>query len=160
MGLFDRFKATPIDHAILGRLERSASRWRGVVTLPDHEQSRLILAGNKEGPGQDGVDLAVALLEKWSSLRPVIEQALFEHYEPYREAFKEDESQEADEDFPSISSAEETWQNVSIVAVTVGDFAGEGLGVEIALETSWDIEHTLGARFSRNWDFIELCGSI
>lgn len=160
MGLFDRFKAQPIDHPVLGRLERSRGRWRGAVTLPGHAPSSLVLAGGKDGPAENAVDLAVALPERYSSLEATIAAALFEHYEPYREAAEGGELEDLGEGLTDLTSAAEVWKHVSIVAVTVDALAGEELAVEIALEAAWDIEHTLGARFSRTWEFLELCGSV
>lgn len=61
-------------------------------------------------------------------------------------------------DFPSIAGPEDVWRHVTPAHVLVETMQGVWT-VEIAFETAWDIEHTVGARF-QDWRFIELNGSV
>ena len=95
---------------------------------------------------------------QFASWRPSIEQALFEHYEPYAEALAAGEVPPESEAFPSIHAANQVWPHVSLVFVSVTPLDGN-LTTEFGLTTGWDEEHTLGARF-QSGQLLELCGSV
>jgi hypothetical protein len=90
--------------------------------------------------------------------RPAIEQALFEHYEPYAEAVTAGELPSPNEALPRIAAPSEVWSHVSLVFVSITPLSGF-LTTELGYTTAWDDEHTLGARF-QSGKFIELCGSV
>jgi hypothetical protein len=73
--LFGLFKSPPFRDRILGKLVRSRGLWRGTRTEPDAQA----LAAARE------------VAQAFVAWRPAIEQALFEHYEPYAEAITADE---------------------------------------------------------------------
>jgi len=91
------------------------------------------------------------------SWRPAIEQALFEHYEPYGEAVIAGELP-APSEARRIAVPGDVWSHVSLVFVSVTPLSGL-LTTELGYATAWDDEHTLGARF-QSGNFIELCGSV
>jgi len=91
-------------------------------------------------------------------LWPAIEQALFEHYEPYAEAVTAGELPSPSEALPRIAAPSEVWSHVSLVFVSITPLSGF-LTTELGYTTAWDDEHTLGARF-QSGKYIELCGSV
>ncbi len=102
--------------------------------------------------------MARELQTQFTSWRPIIEQALFEHYEPYAEALAAGEVPPESEAFPSITAANRVWAHVSLVFVSVTPMDGT-LTTEFGLTTGWDEEHTLGARF-QSGKLLEICGSV
>jgi hypothetical protein len=95
--------------------------------------------------------------QAFPSWRPAIEQALFEHYEPYDEAVAAGELP-APSEARRIAAPGDVWSHVSLVYVSVMPLSGL-LTTELGYATAWDDEHTLGARF-QSGNFIELCGSV
>jgi hypothetical protein len=96
--------------------------------------------------------------QAFASSRRAIEQALFEHYEPYAEAVSAGELPSPSEALPRIAAPGDVWSHVSLVFVSVTPLSGL-LTTELGYTTAWDDEHTLGARF-QSGKFIELCGSV
>jgi hypothetical protein len=96
--------------------------------------------------------------QAFASWRPVIEQALFEHYEPYAETVTADELPSAGEGLPQIAAPGDVWSHVSLVFVSITPLSGL-LTTELGYTTAWDDEHTLGVRF-QSGEFTELCGSV
>ena len=96
--------------------------------------------------------------QAFASWRPAIEQALFEHYEPYAEAIAGGELPSPSDALPQIAVPADVWSHVSLVFVSVTPLGGV-LTTEFGYTTAWDEEHTLGARF-QSGRFIELCGSV
>lgn len=109
----------------------------------------LLLAGPRTAPEEARLALARELGDRYAALRPAIERALFEHYEPYADA--------AEADLPRLRS-EQVWGHVAPVRVRIEPLGGLET-VEIAYRTDWDIEHTVGARF-QGWVLTELNGSV
>jgi hypothetical protein len=96
--------------------------------------------------------------QAFASWRPAIEHALFEHYEPYAEAVSAGELPSPGDALPRIAAPSDIWPHVSLVFVSVTPLSGL-LTTELGYTTSWDEEHTLGARF-QSGKFVELCGSV
>ena len=96
--------------------------------------------------------------QAFASWRPAIEQALFEHHEPYAEAVTAGELPSPSGALPRIAAPGDVWSHVSLVFVSVTPLSGL-LTTELGYTTAWDDEHTLGARF-QSGQFIELCGSV
>lgn len=122
----------------------------------------LSIAGDRKGPDHASLELARQLPSRMGEIKPKIAQALFEHYEPYREAHERGESPNEDGSFPLISNAEDVWPHTELAHVTIEFLRGapgQGPVIEIALATSWDEEHTVGARI-QGWRLFELCGSV
>lgn len=136
---------------MVGPLVRQGGYWRGRIVLGSGSGVPLILAGPRAAPGEAVLGLARELGPRYPALRPAIERALFEHYEPYSD-------EQLEEEIPRLSRSEQVWGHVSPAHVLVEPLGGVDT-VEIAYRTEWDSEHTLGARF-QDWVMIELNGSV
>jgi hypothetical protein len=155
MGLFDFLKgAAPYRDDQLGVLERARGYWRGTASLGG-EAVPVLLAGTSRGPDPGCLALARELPGQFPGLLPAIERALFEHYEPYREAAEHAEDAQP---VPGLAHPGDVWGHVNLRFVRVEPLDGT-LTVEIAYETAWDVEHTVAARLQR-WTLLELCGSV
>src|SRR4249920_2116398 len=77
---------------------------------------------------------------------------------PYAEAVTAGELPSPSEALPRIAAPGDVWSHVSLVFVSVTPLSGL-LTTEFGYTTTWDDEHTLGARF-QSGRFIELCGSV
>jgi hypothetical protein len=156
--LFGLFKSPPFDDPELGELVRSRGLWRGLLTIEAGVSAPLALSGTRTEPRADALAAAREVAQGFASWRPVIEQALFEHYEPYADAITAGELPSPGEGLPGIAAPGDVWSHVSLVFVSVTPLSGL-LTTELGYTTAWDDEHTLGARF-RSGEFIELCGSV
>ena len=87
---------------------------------------------------------------QYAGFKSVIEQALFEHYEPY--------GTDEESDVPKLAEASQVWPQVQLAHVLV-DTVDKVMTVELGYTTTWDEEHTLGARF-RDGKLLELNGSV
>ncbi len=160
MGLFS---SSPFQDPELGLFKRSGGNWHGTISIEGREIV-LSLAGDRKAPDHASLELAKQLRARMSDLKPQIAQGLFEHYEPYRDAATGGElpARGGDAAFPDIVKVEDVWRHVEVSRITVGPLRGaptEGPVVEVAYRTSWDDEHTVGARI-QNWRLFELCGSL
>jgi hypothetical protein len=117
-----------------------------------------MLSGPRTAPHAQALAAAREVAQAFVSWRPTIEQALFEHYEPYAEAISTGELPSPSEALPRIVTVGDVWSQVSLVFVSVTPLSGV-LTTELGYTTTWDDEHTLGARF-QSGRFIELCGSV
>jgi hypothetical protein len=154
--LFGLFKSPPFHDPGLGELVRSRGLWRGLLTVEAGVSAPLALSGTRTEPDARALAAARDVAQAFPSWRPAIEQALFEHYEPYGEAVTA-----GDLALPSevrIAAPKDVWSHVSLVFVSVTPLSGS-LTTELGYATAWDDEHTLGARF-QSGNFIELCGSV
>ena len=84
--LFRLFKSLPFQDPELGELVRSRGRWRGLLTVEAGVSAPLALSGTRTEPHAQALAAAHEVAQAFASWRPAIEQALFEHYEPYAEA--------------------------------------------------------------------------
>jgi len=155
--LFDLFKSQRFHDPELGELVRSRGLWRGLLTVEAGVNTSLALSGTRTEPDAQALAAARDVAQAFPSWRPAIEQALFEHYEPYGEAVIAGELP-APSEARRIAVPGDVWSHVSLVYVSVTPLSGV-LTTELGYATAWDDEHTLGARF-QSGNFIELCGSV
>jgi len=153
LGLF-RLKLFRDDQ--LGEFRRSSGYWKGSLAATPPGTFRLALAGSRKGPNPIALRLAKELPYRFNSLRQAIQDGVFGHYLPYKEAV--DAGEATGSPCPDISSPEAFWPLVAPAHVLVEPLQGTPT-IEIAFRVAWDIEHTIGARF-QNWRFIELNGSV
>jgi hypothetical protein len=154
--VFGLFKSQPFRDDVLGELRRAGGYWKGSAFVAPCGTFRLALAGSREAPAPIALALARELPDRFTSLMPAIQAGLFEHYTPYKEA--DDAGEETGSSCPSVASPELIWPLVTPAHVLVEPVEGIPT-VEIAFLVAWDVEHTVAARF-RNWQFIELNGSV
>ena len=154
--MFGLFRSEPFQDAQLGELRRSRGHWKGSIALPPCGTFRLSLHGSRKAPDPTALKLAKELAERFLTLMPDIQNGLFEHYTPYREAI--DAGEQTNGPFPQLESAEAALSQVTPAHVLIEPLKGEWW-VEVAFNTEWDIEHTVAAMF-RDWQFIELNGSV
>lgn len=157
MRILGLFTAAPYEDAVLGRLERRRGRWHGQLALPNGPVVPLRIDGGRSGPAEACLQLARELLARYADLRPAIAQALFEHYAPYVDAVTAGELDPV-EGIPWLTRADEVWEHATLVRVSVEPL-DRAHTVELAYQTAWDQEHTLGARF-QEWRLVELNGSV
>jgi hypothetical protein len=147
--MFGLFKSPSFQHATLGALQRKGGYWRGTISLGE-QMVPLLIAGGKDQPDAEALTLAQALPAQYAGFKPLIEQALFEHYEPY--------GSDVESDVPKLGEASQVWPQVQLVHVLV-DAVDKAMAVELGYTAVWDEEHTLGARF-RDGKLLELNGSV
>jgi hypothetical protein len=152
--MFGLFKASPFSDPQFGQLVRSKGLWRGSIALPGHAPVPLLLAGNRQAPAPAALDTARQLPLAWPAWRADIEAALYEHYEPYRDA----EPSAAQSPLLAITTPDQIWPHTMLQYVAVSPLSG-GLTVEFGYTVAWDEEHTLGARFQQG-RLLELNGSV
>ena len=157
MGILDVFRPALCADPALGTLRRRRGYWCGEIVLEAEESVPLLLAGGISAPHDWSLQLARDLGRRYIALRPVIERALFEHYEPYREAIAA-AAVKPEADLSGLTRAEQVWGWVRLVRVLIEPL-GRRPTVELAYDTAWDVEHTLGARF-QEWTLVELSGSV
>lgn len=155
--MFSLFKSPSFHDPELGELRRSRRRWRGSLAVEASGDVPLVLAGTRSAPDPQAVAIAREVPTQLARWRPAIESALFEHYSPYAEALAAGDFP-AGSPNPGIASPDQVWPHVSLVFVSVTPQEG-GLTTELGYATSWDEEHTLGARFQSD-QLVELCGSV
>jgi hypothetical protein len=154
--VFGLFKSEPYKDSEFGEFTRSHGHWSGRVVLAPSGQFCLSLAGDRHTPHPLALQLSRELQKRFSSLVAQIQQGLFEHYLPYKEAVEA--GIEMGSSFPKIADKVEVWSHVKPAHVLIEPLKGQWR-VEIAFTTDWDIEHTVAAIYS-DWQFIELNGSV
>ncbi|WP_349743067.1 DUF6985 domain-containing protein [Roseateles cavernae] len=155
--MFGLFKTSDLDHPQLGVLGWRRGCWRGEISLSPYGRVPLVLGGTRKGPDAQALSQALTLAENFAAVRHSLQQALFEHYEPYAEAVRAGELRPDDDGLAELSDPAEALRKASLVAVVVVPLDDE-MATELCYEVPWDREHLLGACFrGRQW--IELCGS-
>jgi hypothetical protein len=160
--MFGLFKSPPFHDPALGEFLRARGAWRGSVSLPAQQTVPLVLAGSRTEPDTRALTIARSLAAGMVAWRPIVAEALLEHREPY--AADDDEDKDDSSGTPSSATragaldAEQVWSHVNLVFVSVLPLDGQ-LTVELGYATTWDEEHTLGARFC-DGRWVELCGSV
>jgi len=156
--MFGLFESKPFEDVRLGEFHRSGGHWKGNLALAPIGTFRLSLAGSRKEPDAAALGLAKELPGKVKELIQKIQDGLFEHYTPYKEAANGGEQMESR--CPTITSPEAVWPHVTPAHVLIEPFEpGESPTLEIAFRVEWDLEHTVAAIF-RDWRFIELNGSV
>lgn len=159
MGFFDRFRTRQIADVALGTLDYRGGWWRGRLTLAALGDAELHLPGSDRAPSEPARSIVVDDLPRhWPALQSAIANALFEHYEPYRDAAAEIDLDDVGDAVPSIASAAEVWRFVRQPLVRVAD-AGDGFDVRFAFDVAWDLEHTVGI-FVHDWSVYDVSGSV
>jgi hypothetical protein len=97
MGILDFLRPPAYRGSVVGNLVRQGRYWRGVIKLGSERGVPSLLAGPRAGPGESSLGLARELDQRYATLIPAIERALFEHYEPYIEAGESGEREYARE---------------------------------------------------------------
>jgi Domain of unknown function (DUF6985) len=156
--VFGLFKSPPFYDPKLGQLVRSRGLWRGLLTVEAGVSAPLALSGTRTEPHAQALAAAREVAQAFASWRPAIEQALFEHYEPYADSITAGELPSPSQALPRIVTPGDVWSHVSLVFVSVTPLGGV-LTTELGYSTAWDDEHTLAARF-QSGRFIELCASV
>lgn len=151
MKLFDLFGRPSQEAPGVGRLERRRGVWLGTIAVGGRPSAPLELAGPRGGIPEHRLALARELPIRYDALRPAIQRALYEHYQPYLEAPDNDA-------VPAIAEASGIWDYVGIAHVRIEPLDGVET-VEIGFDTTWDVEHTPAARF-QDWRLVELNGSV
>ena len=126
----------------LGELVRRRGLWRGALALGTGASVPLAVTGGRGGPDPDALTLARAIPATFAANRSAIRDALAEHREPY---LGDDPGATPEPDPDPVYAA-------------VIELDG-GLTIELGYRTTWDEEHTLGARI-RNGRLVELNGSV
>jgi len=147
--MFGLFKSPSFQHATLGELQCKGGYWRGTISLAG-QTVPLLIAGGKDQPDAQALAIAQALPAQYAGFKPLIEQALFEHYEPYGE--------DEENGVPKLTEPSQVWPQVQLVHVLM-DEVDRAMAVELGYTATWDEEHTLGARF-RDGGLLELNGSV
>jgi hypothetical protein len=156
--MFGLFKSPPFRDPQLGELVRSRGHWRGSVTVSAGSTVPLAVSGTRTEPDAQALQAAREVATQFALWRPTIENALFEHYQPYAGALGAGKLPPRSEPFPSLQVPSQVWPHVSLVFVSVTPL-DRLLTTELGYTTDWDEEHTLGARFQAG-KFVELCGSV
>lgn len=156
--MFGLFRSPPFRDPLLGELTRSRGHWRGTISLDGARAVPLVLSGARAGPDATALAIAKTLAAEYGEWRPTIENALFEHYTPYAQAIADGEEPAPSDAFPRMTAPGDVWPQVTLLYVAVTPMRGEPT-TEFAYRTTWDDDHTLGARFQRG-RFFELCGSV
>jgi hypothetical protein len=92
---------------VVGDLVRTGGYWRGTIGLAPRPACHCIWPT----PDPSHLGLASELGARHAALRPAIERALLEHYEPYSEA--------ADAGVPRLELPEHVWRHVAPVRVQI-----------------------------------------
>jgi hypothetical protein len=154
--MFELFKAKPFQDAQLGELRRARRLWKGALELAPCGRFRLSLAGSRDAPDAAALELARELPQRFRELMPEIQEALFDHYEPYKEAA--DAGERTGSPCPNLAGPADVWPHVTPAHVLI-EFPDGAPMVEIAFRTEWDIEHTVAAIVCQ-WQLYELNGSV
>jgi hypothetical protein len=151
------FNSHPFRDPVLGEFTRFRGHWRGKIEI-EGAALPLVLIGDRSEPNADAIALARSIAANFPAWRSVVEEALFEHYEPYAAALAAVELSAPDDPVPTITAPGEVWPHVTLVCACV-TVLGHAVTVELDFTAAWDEEHTLGARF-QGGRFVELCGSV
>lgn len=156
--MFGFLRSTPYRDATLGEFTRKSGRWRGRIVIPPHGDVELRVAGGRGSPDAASMEMARSLAVTYQALQTEITRALFEHYQPGREAWTSGELEGMVDSFPEITNARDVWSHIQVQHVDI-DAARSDFPVEVRIDAAWDDEHTLGVRL-RDGRVVELCGSV
>lgn len=155
--MFGLFKSIAHHHPCLRALQWKHGMWRGTIQLASQPVA-LALSGTRRYPDQDALATACAVPGFLSEWLPIIGKKLFEHYEPYLDAYRRGETTTVGEPFPLFLSPDGVWEHVRLIFLAADPIGGVMMA-ELGYEAGWYIEHILGARFSGR-EFVELNGSV
>jgi hypothetical protein len=103
------FASKPFRDGRLGELSRSGRYWKGSLEIIPCGTFRLAVVGSHERPDPNALALAKEFPDRFGSLMGYVEIALFEHYEPYKEAV--DAEKEIGSPCPNILGSKEVWSH-------------------------------------------------
>ena len=112
--MFGVFKSPPFHDPELGELVRSRGLWRGLLTVEAGVSAPLTLSGARTELPAQALAAAREVAQAFASWRPAIEQALFEHYEPYAEVVTAREFPSPSETSPRIAVPGDVWSHVVV----------------------------------------------
>ena len=113
----------------------------------DRDVLSLSLAGDRQTSHPDAFQLLRELRERYPSLVPRIEQGLFDHYLPYKEAVEA--GIEMNNPFPQIAKTSEVWPHVKPAHVLIEPIKGQG-------RVRHRLHHRLGHRTHGSSDLFRL----
>lgn len=152
------FRSTnPYADPVLGAFSRKRGRWLGSLHLAPHGAVPLRVVGSRKEPDAEALRLAGSLATQYERLAPAVAAALFEHYEPGRDAWRNGELEDMVDSYPELSTPDEVWAHVRVALVDI-DRSRRAYPIEIRLNVTWDEEHTLGVRI-RDGELVCLSGS-
>jgi len=152
------FGTPTFDDAVLGRLERTRGLWRCSLAVDGLNLAPLALPGSNREPDPAALEAARQIVASFAALKPDIQRALFEHYEPYAGPVTDEDAAIDGTMLPSISAPEQVWAHVSLQSVAIIKLSAF-ITTEFVYTAAWDEDHMLGARF-QGGRFVELCGSV
>lgn len=160
MGLFDFLRARTLDHSRFGKMKFSREYWRCEAEYLGSRNLRLMLGGNKKGVHPSAQAMCDELETRFASLKDEVGKALYEEsYMPVREAIDAGEYPKyVGEEVPTIETPADVWKHLR-PAWIMFDAGGGPDYIMIAVETEWEIEHTLGIGIM-NWRYDYLNGSV
>ena len=115
---------------------RSRGRWRGLLTVEAGVSAPLALSGTRTEPHAQALAAAREVAQAFASWRPAIEQALFEHYEPYAEAVTAGELPSPSEALLRIAAPGNVWSHPPLGTTSTRlelDFSKEGSSTFVAV---------------------------
>jgi len=155
--MFGLFRSRKFADANFGELFYEGGYWRCLTVLDPCGEVPLAIAGSNEGPDSLALAEAYQLRSRFPNWQAPVAKALFEHFEPYAEAFKDGDFPEFHENLLNIETATDALSRSMLRFVAISPISGI-ITTELGYETEWDEEHMLGVRF-KGEKFFELCGS-
>lgn len=116
------------------------------------------MPGSNREPDAAALQAARQIPSTFAGLKPDIQRALFEHYEPYVDAASDEDADAHGMSTPSIAAPDQVWAHVSLHSVAIIKLSS-AIAIEFVYSAAWDEDHMLGARF-QDGRFVELCGSV
>ncbi len=150
--MFNIFASRTFQDPTIGLLVRSRGYWRGEILISGTIRVPLILSGARSKPEESALREAKNIPVLYDEWQPLIENALFDHYQPYGGEGAGDDS------MPIITDPQHVWDRTTLLYIAVTPLGGV-LTTEAGYSVGWDEEHTLGIRFQQG-TFLELCGSV
>jgi hypothetical protein len=152
------FRRPRLADSRLGELRFRRDRWTSLSASCFGETDvELSIPGTRQGISPDARQLLESVERQYPDIKRQALAHIQEHYEPYAESVDElDENAAAV--VRSIRTPEALWSHLTLVRVWVGAYGNAG-DVELAYETGWDVEHTIGLTIS-DGHVTNLCGSV
>jgi len=142
----------------LGELRFGRGRWTSAGASCFGETNvKLSIPGTSQGISPDARHLLESVERQYSDIKTQALAHIQDHYEPYAEMV-EDLDENAAAVVRSIRTPTDLWSHLTLVRVWVGAYGNAG-DVELAYETEWDVEHTIGLTLSGG-RVTRLCGSV
>jgi len=158
MSLVDLFRRPRLQDPRLGTLRYARGRWTSdAAACFGQRDVALRIPGSRSAIASDARELLEGLERQYGVIRAQMLPYLQEHYAPYAENADE-LSEKAVKVIGAIREPEDLWGHITLVRVWVGARGLPG-SVELAYETAWDIEHTIGVTIS-GAKIADFCGSV